>query len=492
MSTMKWDQLLDAFETRKRGGTQNPEITDVVYDSRNVHSGCIYVAIPGFCSDGDQYIPDAIAKGAVAIVSRNAHPACGVSWAQVDDPRATLGIIAKYLWYRELVGVRNIGITGTNGKTTVAYLIHALLQFNNAHSAWLFSTVEYITGNRHIAAARTTPESADIFRRIANASEKPDNLVMEVSSHALQLRRVEGMKYQAGVWTNLTHEHLDFHSSMEAYYQAKKTLFTRYLTEKGIAIVNTDDEWGARLCHEMPGMKCITYGYGEKACVRIRSVRCTIDDTDINLEIRGEKVHLRTTLLGRFNAYNIAAVYAAGYALGIDSRITTDCLSQAQGAPGRMELVGAHERFSVVIDYAHTPDALDNVLATLAPITPERLICVFGCGGDRDRTKRPQMAQIAARWCDEAVVTSDNPRSEDPNAIIKEIGEGMPLDFTYVIEPDRETAIKKTIEGAREGDCILIAGKGHETYQEINGVRNHFSDKEVAQNALQICERAVS
>ncbi|MFP4463128.1 MAG: Mur ligase family protein, partial [Guyparkeria sp.] len=285
--------------------------------------------------------------------------------------------------------------------------------------------------------------------------QAPEGLVMEVSSHALALDRVAGLKFDCAVWTNLTQDHLDFHGSMEEYYEAKKTLFTSYLKDGGVAAVNIDDAWGARLVGECPALKTITFGQSDNATLRIVNSDCSWDGTVIDFENEGTGSRLSSRLCGFFNVYNIAAMYAVALARGADMHVVQRALDSRPTIPGRMERVDLPTDYAVVVDYAHTPDALDKVLETARALTPERLICVFGCGGDRDRTKRPLMAEAVARHCDEAVVTSDNPRSEEPAAIIEDIRGGIPLDFSYRVEQDRRTAIGLAMRTARAGDCIV-------------------------------------
>jgi UDP-N-acetylmuramoyl-L-alanyl-D-glutamate--2,6-diaminopimelate ligase len=316
---------------------------------------------------------------------------------------------------------------------------------------------------------------------MGQSGEQPAALVMEVSSHALELNRVGGLSYDCAVWTNLTQDHLDFHHTMSEYYQAKKRLFTHYLKSKGKAVINIDDTWGARLARELTGIDIVTYGAGHDASVRIANWRCGWDGSEADVIARGEIVHLRSRLIGLFNVYNMAALCAGAVALSIDMERVRATLGDFDSVAGRMEKVPLDAGISVVVDYAHTPDALENVLATARDLTRGRLFCVFGCGGDRDRTKRPRMAEAAVRHCDEIIITSDNPRTEKPGDIIEQILEGVPLDFPHWVIADRRAAIAKALGLARPGDCVIIAGKGHETYQEINGVKHHFSDREVVE-----------
>jgi UDP-N-acetylmuramoyl-L-alanyl-D-glutamate--2,6-diaminopimelate ligase len=396
---------------------------------------------------------------------------------QVDNPRETLGIAAQCVFGEVPAETTFVGITGTNGKTTTAYLFQNLLgKLFGQSSAWMYGTIKYSAGQTEVPASRTTPESADIFRAIGSAAVKPKAVIMEVSSHALALDRIAGLCFDIAVWTNLTQDHLDFHHTMEEYYQAKKRLFTEYLAGQGCAVINIDDPWGKRLSGELAAVRQVTFGESADAHVRILSSESGADATHLSVSVDGAPVQLRSSLAGRFNAYNMAALTAGAHALSIDMEIVRESFSAMKTVPGRMQRVDLAADFSVFVDYAHTPDALDNVLASVRALTRERLLCVFGCGGDRDRTKRPLMGRAAALHCDEAIITSDNPRGEKPEDIIRDIVHGVPLDFPHVVIVDRREAIKAVLSRARSGDCIVIAGKGHESYQEIRGVRKHFDD----------------
>jgi UDP-N-acetylmuramoyl-L-alanyl-D-glutamate--2,6-diaminopimelate ligase len=476
---MLWDDLLKNISVVSSGNSGNPEIEDVICDSRKTAGNSLFVAIPGFKSDGDSFIKQAISKGAVAVVSENQHKECNVPWAQVNNARKSLGILSREVWHVDTSAITMVGITGTNGKTTTAFLFKKLFDMvYGSDRSWMFSTIRYVTENFTAEAGRTTPESSDIFRMIGQSMLKPRSLVMEVSSHSLALDRVSGLTYDCAVWTNCTQDHLDFHKTMEAYYEAKKLLFTRYLKKGGKAVINMDDPWGRRLCSELSGIDIVTYGKSDDASVRILSGTGSNSSTEIELDICGERKIFSSKLSGEFNIYNMTALVAGGYALSVNFDSIGQCLENMEGVPGRMERVPLNAEFSVYVDYAHTPDALENVLFTARRLTERKLWCVFGCGGDRDRQKRPLMASAVARLADEAVVTSDNPRAENPDMIIRDIMRGMPLDFPHTVISDRKEAIKKAVRNAGKGDCIIIAGKGHENYQEINGEKIHFDDRE--------------
>jgi UDP-N-acetylmuramoyl-L-alanyl-D-glutamate--2,6-diaminopimelate ligase len=479
---MKLSELLNALGTNviDKGGIGDPAVNDIVYDSRRVKPGAIYVAIPGMKVHGDTFIEQAIKGGAVAVISENSQEKISVPWAKVSKIRAVAGILGKKLWGIDLGGVMSVGITGTNGKTTTSYLFKNLFDCHaGEEKSWMFGTVENKLGLNNIDATHTTPESVDIFRYINEAQIKPKGLSMEISSHALALNRVSAMEFDVAVWANLTQDHLDFHGSMEEYYAAKKLLFTDYVKTGGVGVINVDDEYGRRLFDELKSArKLLTYGRSEDADVRVVDWKCDWDGTSVNINYKGEALSFTSTLRGFFNVYNMTAMISGALALNISTNVIADALAKTNTVSGRMDKVDIDAPFTVAVDYAHTPDALVNVLKTAADLTSGRLIGVFGCGGDRDKTKRPLMAKAVCENCDQAVITSDNPRSEKPRAIINDILKGMPLDFPHIVIEDRREAIKNALRNARAGDCVVIAGKGHETYQEICGVRHHFDDRE--------------
>jgi UDP-N-acetylmuramoyl-L-alanyl-D-glutamate--2,6-diaminopimelate ligase len=476
---MRWNDLITHLPIQVHGGEGNPDILDVTRDSRAVTPGSLYVSIPGLKKHGDAFIADAAARGASAILSENAQSSCGIPWGKVDNTRKLLGAAGKVVWQIDASQIVFVGITGTNGKTTTAYLFQNLLgEVFGKTAVWMFGTILYATGGEQAPAQRTTPESTDIFRSIGKAKRKPKAIVMEVSSHALALERIAGISYDLAVWTNLTQDHLDFHSSMEDYYKAKKRLFTGYLGGQGRAIINIDDPWGKRLSHELGNVPQVTYGKSDDARVRIVNAKSSGQSTEVTVNVDGDTVRLTSGLSGYFNVYNMTALVAGAHALSIDMNAVKRSFETMGPVPGRMERVGIKADFSVFVDYAHTPDALDNMLASARKLSRGRLLCVFGCGGDRDKTKRPLMAKAVVQHCDEAIITSDNPRSERPEAIIDDILKGIPLDFPHVVIIDRREAIRKALAVARAGDCLVVAGKGHEDYQEIGDVRLHFDDKE--------------
>jgi UDP-N-acetylmuramoyl-L-alanyl-D-glutamate--2,6-diaminopimelate ligase len=476
---MRWKELITSIPTLKTGGAADPQVSDVTNDSHAVTPGAVFIATPGLKSDGLSFVNEAIGRGAVAVVCEREPDNCAVPWAMVPDSREVTGLLARSLWNDPAAGSTMVGITGTNGKTTTAYLYqHLFAQLYGPEYSWMFGTVMYMCGGKPQPASHTTPEAVRILRLLSQAATRPKALTMEVSSHALQLNRIAGLRFDLAVWTNLTQDHLDFHKTMDDYYQAKKRLFTSFLKPGATMIVNVDDAWGRRLVEDVPSVATMTYGRIAQAACRIRTSRCTWDGTDVAIDCRGQSHLFRSKLTGGFNVDNMTALIAGAFALDFPVAAVQRCFDTMPQVPGRMERVAVARDYTVVVDYAHTPDALEKVLSAARSLTKGRLLCVFGCGGDRDRTKRPRMAEAVASHCDEAVVTSDNPRSEEPDAIIAEVVAGMPLDFTHQVIADRRSAIKRAMAIARPGDCIVVAGKGHEDYQEIKGVRHHFDDRE--------------
>jgi UDP-N-acetylmuramoyl-L-alanyl-D-glutamate--2,6-diaminopimelate ligase len=482
MTVMNLDTLLShsALPIAGRGGNGNPEIMGIACDSRLVKKGDLFVAIPGTKLAGDAFVADALARGAAAVVSEQEPVGLMVPWIQTVNARFALGALATAFWGIDINALYLVAITGTNGKTTTAHLFKKLLAGRYGERAvWMFGTIEYHLGNEVHPATHTTPETHTIARLIGTTPEKPSAVAMEVSSHSLALDRVGGLLFDLALLTNLTQDHLDFHKSMENYYQAKKRLFTDYVKKNGWCVINIDDPWGRRLCGELAGKPVMTFGKAADAAIRIVQSSCSWDGTVVEIEAQGKRMTVSSALRGDFNVYNMTGVIAGALALSFDVASIAAAFAAAATVPGRMDRVPLDAPCAVIVDYAHTPDALVNVLRTSRPLTKGKLICVFGCGGDRDRTKRPLMGSAVAANSDEAVVTSDNPRSEQPMAIIEEILDGMPLDFPRRVISDRRQAIKKALEIAGQGDCIVIAGKGHETCQEIKGVRYPFNDRDV-------------
>jgi UDP-N-acetylmuramoyl-L-alanyl-D-glutamate--2,6-diaminopimelate ligase len=483
---MRLDHLLKAIQPLKIDGPVDRDIRAIAYDSRRVSPGTLFVALKGEKVDGSQFIPGAIGAGAEAVVSETEAISGRATGVWVKNAREALADLAAELHGHADRELKMIGVTGTNGKTTTTFLLKHICE----HFLWrcgLIGTVQYQIGERVIPASRTTPESLDVhdlLRQMVNEGCKA--AAMEVSSHALAQDRVRGIEFDAAVFTNLTQDHLDYHKTMEAYFEAKSVLFGRLAAQQkpGKAVINVDDRYGQRLVQLLgSSMPVITYGQGVRANFRASNIRIDFNGTSYQLDANGKSYLVRLPLIGAFNVYNSLAAIAAAWALNINVRQSLLALADAPAVPGRLEPVVAQRSFKVFVDYAHTDDALLNVIKTCRELKPARLIVVFGCGGNRDRGKRPRMGAVVDANADFAVVTSDNPRSEDPEAIIADILPGMPRRQFEVIA-DRREAIFHAIELARDRDIVLIAGKGHEAYQEFADRTVPFDDVAVAASAI--------
>jgi UDP-N-acetylmuramoyl-L-alanyl-D-glutamate--2,6-diaminopimelate ligase len=460
----------------------------VTHDSRDVAPGKVFVALRGLTQDGSLYAPQAIAAGATAVVAETtAPPGVSVPWIVVSDARVALAALADAFFEHPSGRMTVVGVTGTNGKTTTSYLVRSIFEAAGM-SCGLLGTVAYQIGNRAIEATRTTPEAPavqELMRDMVTAGCVA--CAMEVSSHALSLHRVDHVRFAAGIFTNLTRDHLDFHGDMETYFAAKRHLF-EMLPEGAPAVVNIDDPRGQALA-EMAG-RPVTYAIGRTADVTPGPLTFTLTGLRFDARTPRGVVRVESPMLGRPNAYNILAAVAATAALDVPLEAIEAGVRHLAGVPGRFQVASsAADDVTVIVDYAHTDDALRNLLETARPMAGRRLITVFGAGGDRDRTKRPLMGMVAARLSDVVIITSDNPRSEDPARIIEEVKRGSDAEVRasnaeLITLVDRQAAIFEAVQRAQAGDVVLIAGKGHETYQEIDGRRFPFDDVAVARQAL--------
>jgi UDP-N-acetylmuramoyl-L-alanyl-D-glutamate--2,6-diaminopimelate ligase len=450
------------------------EVTALAFDNRLVTPGTLFFCVPGFTRDGHDYAPDAIARGAAALVVQRPL-GLGVPEVLVENVRAAMAPAAATLNGDPTAALRAVGITGTNGKTTTAFLVRGLLEAAGIHTG-LVGTVNAVVGGAERPMVRTTPEAIDLQRMFAEMRDTGDAaVVMEVSSHALALHRADAIHWAVAIFTNLTRDHLDFHPTMEDYFLAKRRLF-----EAGpeVAIVNVDDPYGQRLAYDFPD--AIRIGI-ESAHAQLRPTRIESDAGGSTFTVDGRELH--SPLPGRFNVLNVLAAVAAVRALGVDDATIADALRHAVRVPGRFEPVDEGQPFAVLVDYAHTPDSLDNVLRAARPLATGRVIVVFGAGGDRDRAKRPLMGAVACEHADVVIVTSDNPRSEDAEAIVAAILEGCGAGVD--VEIDRRAAIERAIGIAAPGDVVIVAGKGHEQGQEFEDGRTiPFDDVSVAREAL--------
>src|SRR3954449_12798992 len=457
-------------------------VTGLTFDNRLVAEGTLFFCVPGFTRDGHDFAPDAVARGAVALVVQRPLN-LGVPEVLVDDVRAAMAVAAARFYGDPTASLRVAGITGTNGKTTTAFLTRALLEASGVRCG-LLGTVKSIVGGVEHPVVRTTPEAFDLQRTFAEMLEAGDAAcAMEISSHALELRRADAIHVAAAVFTNLTQDHLDFHHTMEEYFQAKRLLFASPLTR--IRIANADDEYGRRLLEEFPGT--LSFAIDREADYRAVDVRCEATGCDFVAVTPDGDFPARVPLPGRFNVSNALGAWAAARALGAPAADLPGALAVAQTAPGRFQPVEAGQPFAVIVDYAHKPDALEQVLLAAREMAAGRLIVVVGAGGDRDRGKRPLMGEIAARIADVALITSDNPRSEAPEAILDDILAGIPASPHAVVssDVDRRASIFRAVGMAAPGDVVVIAGKGHEQGQEFAGGRKEpFDDAAVAREAI--------
>lgn len=490
---MKIARLLKALERHTRQplparGILEVDVRGLAYDSRQVERGDLFLALTGLKAAGSDFAADAIARGAVAVVADA--PASGptdVTWIVVDEARQAMAVLADEFYEHPSRSMTVVGITGTNGKTTTAYLLRSLFEAAGIKSG-LLGTVSYFAGDEEFTSSRTTPESPDVQRMFRLMVDRGCGAcVMEVSSHALALKRVDETRFAAAVFTNLTREHLDYHKDMESYFAAKRRLF-EMLPPGAPGVINLDDPRGDALAKATS--RPVTYAINKPADVTPGPLTLSWEGLEFDVRTPRGSVHVRSRLIGRPNVSNILAAVATATELDVPFAAIERGLAELVGVPGRFQVVSDRgDGITVVVDYAHTDDALRNLLETARPLALSRLITVFGCGGDRDRTKRPLMGAVAARLSDVVVVTSDNPRSEDPARIIEEIKRGVQSSdrdtITFLAIADRAEAIEQAIKLAEPGDLVLLAGKGHEKTQVIGDRELPFDDVEIAREALE-------
>jgi UDP-N-acetylmuramoyl-L-alanyl-D-glutamate--2,6-diaminopimelate ligase len=504
---LKLTDLANEINAIAATGRLDVEPRDVTHDSRACAAGTVFVAIRGQKVDAHEFIPQAVERGAIAVISEQSFKGDGASansqnetvnveslspaWIQVSNARVALAQAAAAVHGHPSRRLKLVGITGTNGKTTTAHLVDAIIRVGEGTSA-MFGTISHRIGNESAKAQHTTPEAADIQRMLTEAvAAGCRSAVMEVSSHAIELHRADALKFAVAVFTNLTRDHLDYHKTMESYFEAKAKLFNGTLDEgPDVCVINIDDEYGRKLLETAKG-RIITYGFSDLADVRANDFSLTARGMAFTAITPTGAIEIKSSLVGRFHVYNALAAIAVGVALGASFEQIERGIRECRTVTGRFEQVAldnSHEPpFTVIVDYAHTDDALKNALQTAREVAGDagRVIAVFGCGGDRDKTKRAPMGEVAASLSDIAIVTSDNPRGEDPVAIIEDIEVGLQkAGRQYVKLPDRREAIFRAIGEARDGDVVLIAGKGHETYQIIGSQTIHFDDQEVAREAM--------
>lgn len=488
---MKLKELLNVLKGYKIEGSEDIEIFDIQYDSRKVGKGSLFIAIKGEKADGNLFAEQAAESGAVAVVTDSSEfgARSSATTVYVPNAREALAKISAAFYDQPAAKLKLVGITGTNGKTTTSFLVESVLREAGLNPG-VVGTINYRYAGKVLPAPNTTPESLDLQRLLNDMVESGvKSAVMEVSSHALSQERVGGCVFDAAVFTNLTQDHLDYHITMERYFEAKARLFTDFIDEGKTAVINMDDPKGEDLSKRALGR---VIGYG----IRGRGIETNIYPKDIKLGVKGiegtlatpsGEIKIKSSLIGEFNLYNILAAAGAGVGLGLPVDVVERGITALKNVPGRLERVDAGQSFTILVDYAHTPDALERVLSTIRGLTDKKIITLFGCGGDRDRGKRPIMGRIAAEYSDIVIVTSDNPRTEEPLKIIEDITSGMAGmcdDRSVQVIPDRREAIMKAMRLAGEGDVVLLAGKGHEDYQIIGREKIHFDDREEAIKAV--------
>ncbi|MDB5009536.1 MAG: UDP-N-acetylmuramoyl-L-alanyl-D-glutamate--2,6-diaminopimelate ligase [Mucilaginibacter sp.] len=478
--------ILEGLAFTELQGSVDVEISEVVFDSRRVVPGCLFVAVKGTVVDGHDYIEQAVKDGAIAVICEElpAHVTGEVDFLMVANSAIALGIVSANFYDNPSNKLKLVGVTGTNGKTTIVTLLYKLFR-DLGYKCGLLSTVENQVNGKVIPSTHTTPDPVELNKLMDEmVAQGCDYCFMEVSSHAVAQHRIEGLNFSGGIFTNLTHDHLDYHKTFDSYLKAKKAFFDGLL-KSAFALTNNDDKNGSVMLQNTRAHKK-TYGLKSMADYKAKILENQFGG--LLLQIDGEDVWFK--MVGTFNAYNLLAVYGAAMLLEQDKAKVLTSLSKLSGAEGRFDYVVAPNKVIGIVDYAHTPDAVQNVLSTIHDIRKgsEKVITVIGCGGDRDKTKRPIMAKVACEWSDKVILTADNPRSEDPAQIIKDMEAGVDPAFKrYTISiADRREAIKTACLLAAPGDIILLAGKGHEKYQEINGVKNHFDDKEELLNQFKL------
>jgi len=484
---MQLSDILYKVKIRSVIGGTELDIKDVQIDSRKITQGSLFIAVRGTAIDGHQFIAKAIKQGAVAIVHEqtSVEKKEGVTLVQVENTATAAGIIAHNFYNQPSAKMKVVGVTGTNGKTTIATLLYKLFT-SLGYKSGLISTIENNIGNKTVAATHTTPDAVSLNALLKQmVDEGCTHVFMEASSHAIHQHRMTGLRFAGGIFSNITHDHLDYHQSFDEYIRVKKSFFDD-LPSSAFALSNADDRRGTVMLQNTNAKK---YFYSLKSVADFKGKILENSLSGLLMTVNDQEVHFR--LIGEFNAYNLLAVYGAAICSGEDKVEVLRCLSVLTGAEGRFDyLVSPKDKVIAIVDYAHTPDALVNVLATIRKLKKgfEKIITVVGCGGDRDRTKRPVMAEVACEHSDRAIFTSDNPRSEDPAEIIRDMEAGVSpaARRKYISIADRREAIKTAISLADREDIVLIAGKGHEKYQEIKGVRNHFDDMEVVKEMFEM------
>jgi UDP-N-acetylmuramoyl-L-alanyl-D-glutamate--2,6-diaminopimelate ligase len=485
---MTLEEILKGVRLR-RGLTEDlreMQVTGLEYDSRRVEQGYLFFAFAGARADGREFAQSAMDQGAIAVASELPAPSeFPGTWIEVEHGRQALGLASRNFYGKPDERLGLTGVTGTNGKTTTAFLIDAVLRSAGKTTA-MVGTIEYRLAGQVRTAVNTTPESLDLYRIFHTLEQVGgSHATMEVSSHALALGRVYGINFHTAVFTNLTRDHLDFHETMENYFTAKQLLFApEGAARPRWAVINADDPYGQKI-QLGKGTQVLRYGFGEQADLKVAGLEMSFEGLRLTVQHGREKVKLTSGLVGKINAYNILAACGTALSYGFDWPTIVRGIAECRHVPGRFESIEEGQPFMVVVDYAHTDDALRNVISVARELHPKRVITLFGCGGDRDRSKRPLMGMAAGEASDFVVLTSDNPRSEDPIAIMNDALVGLRrFDTPHLVEPDREKAIHAALDAAKPGDIVILAGKGHEPYQVLKDRVIHFDDREVARAAL--------
>lgn len=482
MKVKSLDQILENVRVVLKHNYSDCRIGKITHNSREITNNSLFVAIRGYATDGHEYLKEAEKKGAVAAIVEIPVSDVRIPQVEVVNSRDTLAQITVNFFQPELSRMRLIGITGTNGKTTTSFLIKSIME-SAGISCGLIGTICYQVGNEQRNAWNTTPESADLCRMFYEMYQNGQRAcVLEVSSHALALRRVNYLEFETAIFTNLTQDHLDFHEDMEEYFIAKKSLFS-LLKANGTAVINCKDDYGQNLIQNLD-CNIISFGSGKYGDIRADSWQSSIEGLDLKISTGSDIMELKSPLIGEFNVENILAAVSAGFALGIDNKKIKAGIENVSIIPGRLETIKLENDVTAVVDYSHTPDALEKALKVLRKLTRKQLWVVFGCGGDRDKTKRPIMGRIASSLADKTIITSDNPRSENPDKIISDIISGIEGKSGFIVESNRKKAIESALCEATQGDTLLIAGKGHEDYQEINGVKHPFDDRQIVKDYI--------
>lgn len=484
---MKLQELLKSLHPIVPYKGENPEITSIENDNRKVQKGSLFICIKGYTVDGHDFAGSAVENGAVAVLAERPLN-IDVPVILVQDTMRAMAVVADAYYSQPTKKLHLIGITGTNGKTTTSHLIEKIFA-DAGNKTGLIGTMYTKIADQILETKNTTPESLTLQKTFHQMVEaKVDLAVMEVSSHALDMGRVHGCDYDVAVFTNLSQDHLDYHQTMEEYQRAKSLLFAQLgntfdLNKPKFAVLNSDDP-ASDMYKRSTAAHVVTYGIDQQADIQAQNIQMTPKGTTFTLVMREHSYPVQMQLIGKFSVYNVLASIAAALVSGIGMEDIIRSIEEVQGVAGRFELVNAGQDFTVIVDYAHTPDSLENVLKTIQHFASKRVFVVVGCGGDRDRTKRPLMAQIACKWSTDPIFTSDNPRSEDPNAILTEMEAGVEGE-SYQVIPDRKEAIFTAVNHAETGDVILIAGKGHETYQIVGNLVHDFDDRLVAREAIE-------